>query len=410
MQKKQNQEMTLLGSALRHLGGLGGGALGSLIGAPGIGATAGSGLGAAISKWLGSGDYEIAKNTVVQRSLVAGSTIPDMHKSDQSVIIRHREYITPVLSSMSFSIQSQYDINPGNSTLFPWLSTVAAAFQEYKIRGMVYHYVPTSGSAVASTNAALGSVMLQTTYRSSDSQPINKIEMLNEYNANESVPCDAFCHPVECDPKENPFNIQYVRSLPLANAEDKLLYDLGTTNLAVSGCQTTGNPIGDLWVTYEIELKKPLVTSNVTTSTRSFGVVVGSPPDSGHVFDGTQTTFGTLPVTVAANTVKFARGVRGYYQVMVRLNGPSAVGFNPFSWSGGSTFNNCTPVNGPTGAATLGTKKTGSADTIEGGWYVTWLWISDPSLEASLVLPTPSALTGAITYTVATVTWYNPLN
>jgi uncharacterized membrane protein len=50
------QQVTLLGQALRSLGGLGGGAIGSMFGAPVTGSAVGTSLGTAISKWLGSGD------------------------------------------------------------------------------------------------------------------------------------------------------------------------------------------------------------------------------------------------------------------------------------------------------------------------------------------------------------------
>ncbi len=115
--------------------------------------------------------------------------------------------------------------------------------------------------------------MLQTSYRATDSAPTSKIEMLNEYWSTEVVPCETTCHPLECNPAENPFNIQYVRSdsavLPVSDSP--LLYDLATTHVATEGQSTDGAALGDLWVTYEIELKKPVLSSNVTASIAGFG-------------------------------------------------------------------------------------------------------------------------------------------
>lgn len=402
--RNKPNEVTRLGYALRALGGLGGGVIGGAFGMPSAGNSAGTGIGAAISKWLGSGDYEVVKNSVVAGSQKMSGSVPEMHKSDQSIIVRHKEFITTVNSSTGFSVQSSFDINPGNATLFPWLAGVASRFQEYKLRGMVYHYVPTSGSAVSSTNAALGAVMLQTTYRASDAPPSNKIEMLNEYNSNESVPCEAFCHPIECDPKENPFNIQYVRSVTTTTAEDKLLYDLGTTHLAVQGCQTDGNPIGDLWVTYEVELKKPLVASNITSQFSTYGAVIQSPAGTAAMFNGSITTNGSLPITLAGNTILFPKGRVGSYQISVRLTGVMTA----YSWANTVTLTNCSAITGPPGFSNLTTTKAGATDSIDGATKLTWVQVLDPSQQASVLIPTP-VITGSFTTTVITISLYNPL-
>lgn len=386
----KKKELTRLGSALRALGGLGGSALGGLIGMPSAGSNIGTGLGASISKWLGSGDYEVAQNSIVAKTQNMSGTVPDMHKTNQSIIVRHKEFVTTINSSTGFQVQGSYDINPGNPYLFPWLSGVAARFQEYKIRGMVFHYVPTSGAAVASTNAALGAVMLQTSYRSSDTAPVSKIEMLNEYNSNESVPCEPFCHPIECDPKENPFNIQYVKSLVLPNAEDKLLYDLGVTHVAVQGCQTNGNPIGDLWVTYEVELKKPLVTSNVTQKFQTFGASYTG-FDGAHLFESKIASVGTLPITTSSNTVFFPKGTVGSFQVQAWIGG----GFTSFSW-GAATLTNCSLVTGVPGVSDLRTTKTGVADSVGTVSNSVWMQILDPSLAASVTFATPSLTPGVL--------------
>lgn len=393
---RKQPEVTRLGSALRALGGLGGSALGGLIGMPSAGSSVGTGLGASLSRWLGSGDYEVNKNSIVNKLEMSGS-VPEMHKSDQNVVIRHREFVTTVNSSENYDVQASFDINPGNYHLFPWLAGIASRFQEYKIRGMVYHYVPTSGSAVASTNAALGAVMLQTSYRASDAAPASKIEMLNEYNSNESVPCDAFCHPIECDPRENPFNIQYVRSNTPAALEDKLLYDLGTTHLAVQGCQTTGNPIGDLWVTYEIELKKPIVSSNITQTVRSFSSII--PITSVSTLFPTQgTTLGSLPVTLSGNTITFAKGVTGTFMCTLVLANTT---FPSLSWTG-PTLTNCSGTFGPTGVSFL---RTVGASTNPA--YIFWFQILDPSLVASIVIATPGGTPSTITSTDITISPFN---
>lgn len=266
-----NTGPTAIGQALRALGGAGGSALSTYFGGnPLMGATAGSGLGAALSRWLGQGDYTLRSNTIVNQSLNSTDGIPSMHKSGQSIIVRHKEYVTEVRGNPNFTVRNTFGINPGLKETFPWLSRIASNFQEYRIKGMVYHYIPSSGNAIASTNAALGTVMMQTNYRASDAAPSSKVELLNEYWATESVPSEGFCHPIECDPQENPFKIQYVRAGSIPSGDNVLLYDLGTTNLCVSGQQATDTVLGDLWVTYEVELRKPVVKSNTQDAILGF--------------------------------------------------------------------------------------------------------------------------------------------
>ena len=260
--KHKQQEVTAIGQALRTLGGLGGGAIGSYVGQSAAGTALGTGFGAMVSKWLGYGDYRVSVNSLVTKS---SASIPAMHTTQQSVVVRHKEFLGTISGSANFAIQRQIVINPGLPESFPWLSTIATSYQQYKIRGMVYHYIPTSGVAISGTNSALGAVMIQTSYRSNDTPPTDKVELLNEYWSNEVVPNEQMIHPIECDPKENPFNIHYVRGGSVPTNDSPLMYDIGRTFVATQGMQGT-NIVGDLWVTYEEEFKKPVVRSNVSGS------------------------------------------------------------------------------------------------------------------------------------------------
>jgi hypothetical protein len=257
-----------------------------------------------------------------------------MHQNDQTIVVRHREFLMEVKSSANFVVQANFPINPGMAETFPWLSRIANNYQQYRVRGMVYHYVPTSGSAVASTNNALGSVMLQTSYRSTDSQPKNKIELLNEYWATETVPSETMCHPIECNPNENPFNVQYIRGFNVPVGENQLMYDLGQTYVATSGQQADNVTLGDLWVTYEIELKKPVIASNVTMGD-TYREAVGSWPPSASTFYYPDTTFGDIGLRVVGMTLTIPSGAHGLFYIYANASVTSG------SWTGSSTFSNC---------------------------------------------------------------------
>jgi len=332
------KEVGLLGQAIRALGATAGGAVGGLFGVPVAGAQTGNSLGAALSKWLGSGDYEVAQNSIV-RSVRNSPGIPMMHNTSQSVVVRHKEYLGEVLSSMNFTVQGGYPLNPGVDRTFPWLSRIARRFQEYAFKGVVFHYVPTSGSI--SSTQALGSVMMQTTYRTTDDGPVSKVEMLNEYWACETVPADTVCHPIECDPKENPFNVHYVRAGEIPSGESKLSYDLGTMYIATSGQSANGIVLGDLWVTYEIELKKPVLTSNVT-GTPDFISFKYNGGSMAALFNGTVlATEGTLGVTASGNIINFPLGTFGTFFIDILVY--SSAGLTaPITWIADSTCVGCT--------------------------------------------------------------------
>lgn len=254
--RKVKQEVGILGKALRSLGGFAGGAAGGFLGQPDLGRSLGTNLGASLSRWLGAGDYSVSSNTLAKASAI--ESIPMMHRNSQSVIVRHREFLGDISGSIAYTVQRTMSINPGLEGSFPWLSTIAQNFQEYTIRGMVYHYVPTAGDAVSSTNNALGSVVMSTNYRATATAPGSKMEQLNEYYSNDARPSEAFCHPIECDPRENPYNVQYVRAVAVPSTEDPKTYDLGTFYLSTSGMQADGIVVGELWCTYEVELRKPI--------------------------------------------------------------------------------------------------------------------------------------------------------
>ncbi len=398
--KKKDQELTRLGSALRTLGGIGGGAVGGLFGYPISGSSLGTSLGASLSKWLGSGDYEVSTNSIIQRASSTNS-IPNMHKEGQTIVVRHKEFVCTISGKQNFTVVNSFNLNPGMANLFPWLSDVAENFQEYRIRGLVFHYIPSSGTAVSGTNAALGTVMIQTSYRSNDTQPVNKIEMLNEYWSSESIPSEPFCHPIECNPKENPFNIQYVRNGAVPAGDNQLLYDLGTTYIAVAGQQANDTDLGDLWVTYEIELKKPVVASNVSKALMAFGEFTGGTYTTTNIFNGTLVSSGNLAVVANTMTITFPRGVYGLFLLLVNLTGSGNL--TAADLGAGGTTTNCyyyQPPNQP--QSYIRNVLSGGTPQLNTGIRYDFIGISDPSVIASFTYPNFAGLTTAnrCTYTV----------
>jgi len=375
--KKANAtaELTRLGAALRGLGGLGGSALGGLVGMPSAGAATGRSLGATISRWLGSGDYEVSTNSIVKG--VKSGSIPMMHQAGQSIVVRHKEYLGDVFSGTGsptgFSVVNSYTLNPGLAASFPWLAGIAANYQEYTWRGLVFHYVSTSGNATG-TNTSLGTVAMATNYRATAPAYTSRLTMLNEYCSTDSKPSEDFVHPIECDPKENPYAVQYVRSGAVPAGEDPKTYDLGVTSIATQGMQTASENLGELWVSYEVELRKPIANALLaSTANYGYGSLTGA--GLGHALGTTYTNTGGSAISgLSGQTLSFARGLQGTFVLTISTPGASLTTVQSY----GLSYTNCISV--------LVAEPVASTMTSTGGTFV-WsyiLHIPDGTLQASV--------------------------
>ncbi|APG76511.1 hypothetical protein 3 [Hubei tombus-like virus 31] len=246
-------------SLLQKLGALtlrgAGAGIGYAMGNPAGGYSAGAG----ISRYLGFGDYTVSQNSLVDKS---SNSVPMMHSVGTSVTVRHKEYLGEISTSPNSKAfkSTAYPINPGVPQTFPWLSGIASAYTEYDFKGLVFHFQTTSGSYSSSGDVALGSVMMATKYRSTDPPFTNKLAMLNEFFSTSCKVSESVAHAVECAPNQTVMGSRYIRSSPADLVGDEKFYDMGEFNVATVGI-TGGNLIvGELWVTYEVVLRKPRLT------------------------------------------------------------------------------------------------------------------------------------------------------
>lgn len=221
-------------------------------------AAAGDYLGAMMSglKILGKGDYTLQRNTIV--SDMTSNQVPVMHSAKESIRFRHREFVMDVVSpvnAVDFTTFT-WQINPGLSGLFPFLSNIALNFQEYKFMGLAFEYKAMSGVAISTgTTMGMGTVGLAAQYRANAPTFLNKVEMMNQMWSVDGRPSDSFMLPIECDPAETPLDCLYVRGASVP--DDVKFYDLAKVTLAMTGIPVPNSLIGELWITYDVELYKP---------------------------------------------------------------------------------------------------------------------------------------------------------
>lgn len=273
-----------------------------------IGRFIGDGAMGFINKITGMGDYKVQSNSLMnsQTPVFAGA---------EPFTFRHSEYLADVISSTGFQV-TEYPINPGLQSTFPWLSQIAPGFQCYKIKGLIFHYKPMSGSAVASANAALGTVVMATQYDPDASAFVAKRDMETYQFSTSAAPNCAMIHPVECKESYNVLGEKYVRSDEVTN--DLRFSDHGTFSIATVGMQTAGFVVGELWVSYHIEMTKPRSSpaEPVNKSWRMFHYGFSSPTTIATPFANYSSDFsyGSLDCSIpAANRYDYPALAGKYY-------------------------------------------------------------------------------------------------
>jgi len=279
-----------------------GGALGTAFGG-GPGGALGSAAGSWLSKITGFGSYKLTKNSILGAGKVG---VPSFAGKDGNcVTIAHREFITTVYGSVAFN-SSTYYLNPGLFATFPWLSKIAMNFEQYELLGCVFEFKSTSGSAIASDNTALGSVVLATEYNVAEPDFSDKVEMESHEFVVSGKPSSDIIHGIECNPAYSTLNLQYVRTAELVGTQDQRFYDLGKFQIATQGMQLDDVPIGELWVSYHIRLCKPRVHH---MDELTYAVISESPNFSANTTQFFGTTGGiasstsTLDVEPSTNTI-----------------------------------------------------------------------------------------------------------
>jgi len=342
---RQNASKVLPDGTFAKGGGAVGNWLGDKVGLGGAGRVIGKGLGDFFSKLVGFGDYTVQSNSLYNQGVAVphGDTVPSFGVRGHAVTIKHREFVKDILVPAvptDFTIQS-YRINAGDTSLFPWLASVATNFQQFKVIGMVIEFK--SMSADVTAGGALGSVIMATDYNALAPDFVDKLHMENSEYAVSTKPSQSQLHSIECARSATAQEMLYVRNNTSSSttSQDPRLYDLGLFQIATVGLPgSAGEVLGELWVTYDIELYKPLIVDETYNS----GQVVCATGCTPAVMFGTDPAeYGTI-VSVDDNDLDFARA--GEYLIAFRMVGTGLTGYPTFTFSGtgsgtlrGSVFN-----------------------------------------------------------------------
>jgi len=241
-----------------------GNSLGGMFGMGSIGRNVGRFLGSGIGSIFGSGDYSLVGQRPAKNNLLTGQ-IPQFSTTRATNVVCHREYLGDIMGTSAFT-NTQYPLNPGIATTFPWLSTVAPSYQEYKFHGVVFEFRSLITDFV--TSGSPGVVIMSTNYNADATLYTSKQQMEQSEFATSVKPTVNLMHAIECAVDQTPVNEKYIRSGSVPVNQDLRLYDHGNFQFA-----TQTNPIqnlGELWVTYCVELFKPILPLTSSTLTGGF--------------------------------------------------------------------------------------------------------------------------------------------
>lgn len=264
--------------------------------AKGVGKWLGSGIG----QIFGSGDYTMAGPSPQYNILTNGNQIPKFSTTHQTNLVCHREYLGDITGTTAFT-NRQYPLNPGMAATFPWLSTIAQNYQEYKIHGLIFEFRPLITDFV--TSGAPGVIIMATNYNADAPVYNTKQQMENSEFAVSCKPTIDLIHGVECATDQVTIPHRYVRTGTPPSNQDLRLYDYGTFQFA---SQT--NPVqnlGELWVSYAIEFFKPVLPEDVGGNIQSVHAtrttITGADPFGSVAFDQD----GDLGAVITTTSVTF---------------------------------------------------------------------------------------------------------
>lgn len=218
-----------------------------------------------LSKWrrlFGKGDYSTTnKNDIRYNSLIKGNAAIEssFNSGKRGVRVCNREYIGDLVSQGDgFAIMLNHVAQPGLSGSFPWLSNAASAYETYKFHGLVYEFVSTSTNYAATS--ALGVVVMAAQHRADAPGFSSRLAIENSEHCVSVRPDKNIMYGIECvDSAQNEYFVRSgVTSTP-SITEDFVKLTVATAGITAA----SGTTLGELWVTYDVELFNPKIPISI---------------------------------------------------------------------------------------------------------------------------------------------------
>jgi len=176
--------------------------------------------------------YVVKVNSLMRGGLTQGELNQIIR--DRHVLVRHRELVTIVTLGGKNSYE-RVQLTPGGSVMMPWLNGLAKQYKFYRLRGMVFDYIP----KVCNKNLALINIASS---QQSDDRLMSTFPCYQKMRA-----CSRWIHPVEC--VKAPVGRDYI-----VGHGDPSPGGGGMLSILPEGKYPDHGDLGELWVSYEVEL------------------------------------------------------------------------------------------------------------------------------------------------------------
>jgi len=209
--------------------------------------------------YSGRGAYQ--RNEVMEGGNSSSAEITSAGDETGSICISNREYVGDIFAPATtgtFDVTA-FPLNPGLEQTFPWLSQLAANYEEFEFIQLIFEF-KSSIQDVNSANGQVGTIITATNYNASQPLFSDKPQMAAYYGSVSGKTTDDQTHGIECDPSKLSGSAgSYVRTNPVLTGEDLKSYDHGIFQLATHNIPTAmiNGTLGELFVYYKVMLRKP---------------------------------------------------------------------------------------------------------------------------------------------------------
>jgi hypothetical protein len=268
---------------------------------------------------LGQGSYDLNGLTPASNNLVAGGglsvpTFASTQDETGALTIQHSEYVKDIYG-LPWSGGSQTEhfkndaihLNPAIGKNFPWLSQIAANYEEYEFKQLMFCFKTRVGDNLTTTDGQVGTIMMFTDYNATDKPRKTKQEMLQAYGTSVAKITDAdVLHGIECDPSKIKGDAH--KFIRVGKVDQDLHdFDWGLFQVAVDNTPETlsNKVIGELYVSYTVVLRKPRLfsTLGLNISNDQFLVKTIETNNSGTIEKVNGTVDGGLIATSDLNSI-----------------------------------------------------------------------------------------------------------
>lgn len=202
---------------------------------------------------------------------------PIITRSKAGVTITHREFVQNVNSTINFTTSLEQEVNPGNATLFPWLSSQAASYERYHFNFLRLKYIGRSPTTMG------GSVLLIPIYDPKVQPPATEA-LATTFRGVVEFPPYSPMKVLDFDLSMSG-GTKYVKKY--LQAGDIRTSDLGKFVLSTVGGANTTDGWGKLWVEYSVTLLSPITVP--TTPQCSAVSVFYAPANQAGIASGVNT-------------------------------------------------------------------------------------------------------------------------